>query len=306
MKPTRMKEYLQQHKWVLGILILVITLLWGYAWVLMKSALLYMGAYTFSMFRFGVGSSVLILMVIFLKVGLPPKKYWKHIIIVGILQTAIVFLLVMYGLQFVDAGKSSILLYSMPMWSSILAAIFLREKVTLPKFIGLLMGMVGLLTIVGWDIWAGQSGSVIFGEFLILISAISWGLANVYYRLKLAHLPKLQTSAFQMLFGTIGIVIVTLLTEWGEPVTFNAESIFYILFTGIFASALCFTVWFMVLSVVDMVTATISTLLVPIFGLLFSYLILDESFTTGVLIGSLLIILGIIVSQKFSGKKKSF
>lgn len=296
MKKT-FKTFLPDKKAYLWLLILVITLLWGYAWVLMKESLTYMGPFTFSAFRFGTGAVTLLLVVWILKIGFPPKKYWKHLIIVGILQTGIVFLLVMYGLKFVGAGKASVLLYSMPMWSSLLAARFLGEKVTPAKFAGLFAGMIGLLTILGWDIWAGQSLGVIFGEVLIIIAAISWAIANVYYRLHVQDLPKIQASAFQMFFGAVAISIVTLFMEWGEPLTLNAHSIYYILFTGILASALCFTVWFMVISLIDMVTATLATLLVPIFGLALSSLLLGEKMTVSILIGSGLIIVGIIIAQ---------
>lgn len=290
-------NFLPHKKSTLWIIILIITLLWGYAWVLMKEVLTYMGPFTFSSFRFGTGAITLLLVVWILKIGLPPKRYWKHLVVVGILQTSIVFLFVMYGLEFVGAGKASVLLYSMPIWSSLMAAKFLGEKLTVSKLAGLIIGMLGLLTILGWDIWEGQDFAVIFGEMLIIIAAISWGIANVYYRLHVQDLPKIQASAFQMLFGAIGIIIATLFMEWGEPVTLNAQSIYYILFTGVFASALCFTVWFVVISLLDMVTATIATLLVPIFGLSFSSLLLNEEMTTSILIGSGLIIFGIIIAQ---------
>ncbi|UJL45383.1 DMT family transporter [Virgibacillus sp. NKC19-16] len=292
----KQKSILSKNNVIIWSLILIITLLWGYAWVLMKEVLAYMGPFTFSSFRFGIGALTLLLVVWILKIGLPPRRYWEHLIIVGILQTSIVFLLVMYGLEFVDAGKSSVLLYSMPMWSSLLAVKFLGEKITPAKMTGLLIGMLGLLTILGWDIWSGQRIEVIFGEVLIIIAAISWAIANIYYRLNVQELPKIQASAFQMFFGAVGIIIVTLFMEWGEPVVLNTHSIYYILFTGVLASALCFTVWFFIISKIDMVTATISTLLVPIFGLVFSSILLGEQMSIGVLAGSAFIIIGIIIA----------
>jgi len=295
----------QKHKWALWLLIILITVLWGYAWVHMKASLTYMGPFTFTAFRFSVGALTLLIIVLFLKLGLPPKRYWKHLIIVGLLQTAAVFLLVMFSLRFVEAGKSSVLLYSMPMWSSLLAVKYLGEKLATKQLIGLFTGMVGLLTILGWDIWIGQSPEAIFGEILIIIAAIVWAIANVHYRLHLAQLPKIQASAYQMTFGAIGIIIAALWMEWGEAVHLNAESIYYILFTGIIASALCFTVWYFILSQIDMATATIATLLVPIFGLLFSALILDEKISAGVIVGASLIIVGIVIAQKMRKERTS-
>ncbi|MUV37219.1 putative cystine transporter YijE [Lentibacillus sp. JNUCC-1] len=289
--------YLQQHKWALVLAILIVTLLWGYAWVLMKQALDYMGPFTFSAFRFATGSITLLIVIWIRKTGLPPKQYWKHLTLVGLLQTSIVFLLVMYGLKFVDAGKSSVLLYSMPVWSSFLAAKFLNEKMSPGKVTGLLAGMIGIITIVGWDSIFTDNLQAVFGELLIIVAAFSWGMSNVYYRRHLQNLPQLQVNTWQMTCGTIGIIIAALVMEWGEPIVLNTPSIYYIMFTGVFASALCFTVWFLILSLIDMVTATISTLLVPIFGLLFSSIILNETLTPGVITGSVLIIAGIIIAQ---------
>jgi len=263
----------------------------------MKLALVYMGPFTFSSLRFISGSLTMLFVIWVVKPDLPSKHDWKHLIIVGILQTSVVFLIVMHGLRFVDAGKSSVLLYSMPIWSSLLASKFLQEKVTLTKLFGLITGMIGLLTILGWDIWSKQSIDVIVGECLIIIGAISWAIANIYYRRTLNHVSLIQASTWQMVFGTIGMIFVTLFMEWGEPVTFNIKSIFYILFTGVFGSALCFTAWFLILRLIDMVTATLSTLLVPIFGLLFSFMILDEKLSLSILVGTALIITGIVMAQ---------
>src|SRR5690606_22825728 len=118
-------QQLAKNKIVLWSLILTITILWGYAWVVMKASLELMGPFTFSAFRFGTGTLTLFLVLFLLRMGSPPKKYWKHLAVIGFLQTAVVFLAVMFALKFVEAGKSSVLLYSMPMWSSLLAAKFL-------------------------------------------------------------------------------------------------------------------------------------------------------------------------------------
>lgn len=296
-KLTDITLLIKRNRLFISLAILVITLLWGYAWVIMKQSLTYMGPFTFTSFRFMTGTMTLFLIIFLIKRPFPIKTYWKQLLVVGILQTAIVFLLVMYGLRFVDAGKSSVLLYSMPLWSSLLATKFLNEKLTPLKWTGLIVGLGGLLTIVGWDIWVTNNMSIIIGELLIVIAAFSWSISNIYYRLKLDHLPKLETNAYQMLFGTIGIMIAAFFMESSDPIILNFESVYYILFTGVLASALCFSVWFLIMSLVDIVTATISTLLVPIFGLLLSYLIIDEALTVSILIGSSMIILGIMLVQ---------
>lgn len=297
-----MGKLFSNPRWRIWLLILLITSLWGYGWVPMKAGLAYMGPAMFTAFRFMVGAVTLLLIALFMRLGIPPKAYWKHLVIVGLLQTSAVFLLVMYGLNLVDAGKSSVLLYSMPLWSSLLAIPYLKEKLSTKQLIGLGIGMAGLLTILGWDIWFAQDRMVVLGELLIILGSVIWAIANIYFRLHLQALPKVQSSAYQMTCGAIGILIVALIMEWGEPIIINAASIYDILYSGVIASALCFTVWYVILSKIDMVKATIATLLVPIFGLLFSSLLLEEKITISIMIGAGLIIYGIIIAQ--TGKKR--
>lgn len=61
---------------------------------------------------------------------------------------------------------------------------------------------------------------------LIVAAAFSWAASNTYYRLKLEGMTQLQVSAYQMLFGTIGILAATIVAEWGEPIQLTGASIF--------------------------------------------------------------------------------
>src|SRR5699024_4310411 len=211
-------KFFIKSKWSIWLLILLITSLWGYGWVPMKAGLAYMGPATFTALRFIVGAITLLIIAKVMKLGWPSKKYIKPLIIVGLLQTTAVFLLVMFGLNLVDAGKSSVLLYSMPLWSSLLAVPFLKEKLSLKQLVGLGIGMVGLLTILGWDVWIAQEWTVILGEFLIVFASVIWAIANIYFRIHLQDLPKVQSSAYQMTFGAIALLLVAIMMEAGDPI----------------------------------------------------------------------------------------
>src|SRR5699024_582327 len=113
----------------------------------------------------------------------------------------------------------------------------------------------------------------------------------------------IQMTAFQMLFGTIAIIIVAVIKEWGEPIIINGESIFYILFTAVLTSAIAYTLWFIALTKIDVATAPISTTLSHVFGLTFSSIIIGEKMTVSIIIGSLLIILGIVIAQLTNQRK---
>src|SRR5690625_7897424 len=103
---------------------MITTILWGYAWVVMKMAPDYMGPFMFSSLRFIVGSLTMLFVVWIFRLGFPPREHVLDLIIIGVLQTSIVFLIVMYGLRFVDAGKSSFIFYSMSIWFSLFSLRF--------------------------------------------------------------------------------------------------------------------------------------------------------------------------------------
>ena len=292
--PTKTKT---PNKGVLRLLTLIIVLIWAAAWIFMKIGLAYMGPFTLSALRFISGSATLLILLFFLKRLSVKNMQIRDLVILGFIQTTAVFALVQYGLVFVDAGKTSVLLYSMPIWSAAMAAKFLDEKLSGVKITAMILGAIGLVLIVGFDASAIRDQSVFVGELLVIVAAVFWATANIFYQKKFHDADRIQVNAYQMLFGAIGLTIAAITMEWGEPVEFNAISIFTILFTGILGSAVNFSIWFYLLTVIDTATASISILLVPVFGLILSVIFLDEALTASMIAGSILILSGVFITQ---------
>lgn len=268
----------------------------------MKVVLDYMGPFTFASLRFLSASLFLLIVLFFLKRLSIRNIAIRDLMILGLLQTTAVFLFVTYGMKFVDAGKSSILLYTMPIWSGLLAAKFLDEPLTRTKVISMIFGGIGLLFIFGFDVQS-LSSSALTGQLFIIVAAVSWAVANIFYQRKFSQADRLQVNAYQSLFGAIGLTIVAIVMENDVPIVLNATSIISVLYTGILASAISFTIWFFLLDEVDTATAAMSVLLVPIFGLVFGSIFLNEVITLSTIIGSLFILVGIIFTQ-FSPEKR--
>ncbi|MFB4166129.1 DMT family transporter [Alteribacillus sp. JSM 102045] len=285
---------------LIPISILFLAVSWGYSWSLMKIGLQHMGPFTFSFLRFAIGGVFLLLFLFVFKKGTWKSLYtlkWRHIIILGILQTFAVFGLITYAMLFVDAGKTSIILYTMPIWSSVLAALFLKETVTRKNVSGLLLGISGLSFIIGADLFEQATWQNTIGILLILAASLCWAAANIYFRLNLAGSNQLSVTAFQMIIGSLGLACTAFIFESGQTVQWNGESIFSLLFTGVIASSLCFSIWYYLLSVINTVTVTISTLLVPVFGVLFGHFLLAEELTLSMIVGAFFILMGIFISQ---------
>lgn len=203
----------------------------------------------------------------------------------------------MYGLQYIGAGKGALLLYSMPVWSAVFSVILLKERISSRNITGLIIGIVGLVIILGMDFLIIQNRDILIGEMYIVIAAVAWGFANIYYRKHLDDVPIIQVSAYQMMFGTLGLFIAAYLIEGTLKINWTYEAVYYLLFTGIFASAVAFSLWYYVLKRINTITATVSMMMVPVVGIILSYFMIGEVITMNILIGGLFILFGLYITQ---------
>ena len=137
------------------------------------------------------------------------------------------------------------------------------------------------------------------GELLIIIGAVSWAVSNIWVKKRMIGENVYAVSTLQLTFGTLGLLLLAIPTQGVLNVDWTPYSIYILLFTGVIASAVDFTIWFYLIRKLDINIATFSSLLVPVFGLLFDWLMLGNRPDLGVIIGGVLILAGIYkVSRK--------
>ena len=108
------------------LLVFVITT-WGYSWVLMKMGLGYGEPFTFATWRCAIGGIALMAYLSFKPVKWPRIRKLPDYIMIGLFQTTLMFGLMLYGMKRVTAGKTSVLLYTMPIWTILLVNFYLKE-----------------------------------------------------------------------------------------------------------------------------------------------------------------------------------
>lgn len=278
----------------LYIILLVFTITtWGYSWVLMKMGLGYSEPFTFAAWRCAIGAVSMMIYLSIRPVKWPAMRKLPDYIAVGLFQTTFMFGLMLYGMKYVTAGKTSVLLYTMPIWTILLVNFYLKERLNSRKWIGVTLGTLGILCILGWDTLVNQNMQILLGELLILAGAVSWAVSNIWVKKRMIGEDVYTMSGLQLTFGAIGLALLAAPTEGLFNVDWNAHSIYILLFTGIIASAVDFTIWFYLLKKMDINILTFSSMLVPVFGLLFDWLLLGNPLDPGILVGGLLILGGI-------------
>ncbi|GCL74033.1 DMT family transporter [Paenibacillus naphthalenovorans] len=282
--------------------IVILCLIWGFNWVIMKQANSVFPPVLFAGYRFGLGAAVLLAFYVYKRVPLPDKKDWKWIIACGLLHTTYFNIAIQLSLNEMSAGLTSVLTYSMPLWLTVMAHFWIPgERLTLSKMAGVLLGIAGLF--LALDVhWGGG-----FGAFLLALSSgMAWAVSTVIMKRKLVHCDNMQFTTWQMAVGAVGLYLYSLCFEHGES-RWGIMPVIYIVFAGVIASALAFILWFRILSTLEASKASISLLMVPVIGVLSGYLVLNESLNPATLGGIVCILAGVwlVHAQKPELRKKN-
>ncbi|EFM6017301.1 TPA: cystine transporter YijE [Escherichia coli] len=277
--------------------LVVLTLIWSYSWIFMKQVTSYIGAFDFTALRCIFGALVLFIVLLLRGRGMRPTPF-KYTLAIALLQTCGMVGLAQWALVSGGAGKVAILSYTMPFWVVIFAALFLGERLRRGQYFAILIAAFGLfLVLQPWLLDFSSMKSAI----LAILSGVSWGAsAIVAKRLYARHsrVDLLSLTSWQMLYAALVMSVVALLVpqreiDW-QPTVFWALA-----YSAILATALAWSLWLFVLKNLPASIASLSTLAVPVCGVLFSWWLLGEN--PGAVEGSgiVLIVLALaLVSRK--------
>ena len=270
----------------------VLCLIWGFNFVVMKVANDFFSPELFVTYRFLSGSIVLLAIAFFVKLPVPPKKYWLWIILVGALQIAYGSVALQICFKYLSAGLTAVLNYTMPIWVTILARIFLNEKISAKKIFGVALSICGIILLMADDL----SGNF-FAILLALSAAIAWAISNIMMKIKFVGFNLISLTTWQM---TAGAILLTIYSTFfiETSAIWTPSSIACIAYNGILASALAFFLWIYILSKMEASKASVSILAVPVVGVIGGIIFLNEPLTLVMTIGMAMVFTGIVLVQR--------
>lgn len=204
-----------------------------------------------------------------------PRAEIVPLIWVGLFQGTLWNGLSVFGLAYLEAGRAAVIAFTMPTWATLLAVIFLREAVTPRAVIGLTLGMAGMALLLTPALETLDPASL--GAFLMLGSAISWAIATVIVKATKWTIGPFVLSGWQFLIGLVPLVIATALL--GDPSTlFNldARTGSAFVYSALMPMVYCQAMFFAIVRRLPASLASMSTLMIPPLGVIFSALILGE------------------------------
>ncbi len=269
----------------------ILCLIWGFNFVVMKTASNFFSPEMFVTCRFSLGAAVLLLVAFIRKLPLPPKKLWGWIFLSGAFQISFCSMLVQFCFQFLNAGLVSMLNYTMPVWVTILAYFFLKEPLTAKKIFGIALSIFGVSVLMNVDL----SGRF-FAMLLALLAAVVWAVGNVIMKAKLSGCEPVALTTWQMTIAAILLATYTLIFG-NTQVNWTVTAVACLLYNGILASALAFFIWAYILMHMDASKASISVLAVPVVSVISGVICLGEPLTVTMIFGMAMVLSGIFLVQ---------
>ena len=279
----------------LGLLSLIV-LAWGVNWPITKIIVRDMSPMWSTAFRCGIAAITLAVLLCASRQFVIPKRGDIPVVLsISLLHMSAFSVLVAAGLQFLPAGRAIVLGYTTPIWVTIGARIFLSERITRGKAIGVAMGLAGLGMIFSPGALDWGDRRALIGTGLIMLAAFCWAANIVYVR---AH--RWVSSPFQLVFwqATLAFVVLSLsalLLEGAPQVSWTPKLMGLLLFSGIVCTALAHWAMSVVNRSLPAITTSIGLLATPAFGLVSGIAILGEPVELSLLLALALLIGGVSV-----------
>lgn len=264
----------------------LLSLIWGYNWVVMKQVIQYVDPFDFSAIRAALGAATLFLVLVLLRRPMRVGAV-RQVVLLGLLQTAAFTALIQWALVAGGAGKTAVLVYTMPFWVIPMAWWALGERVRGLQWVSIAIAGAGLVLVL--QPWAmGGSG---FSNLLAVVAGITWAASAVLAkRMRQNHaFDLLGLTAWQMLFGALALCVVALLHP-SRPIDPTPYFFGALFFNAVFATGLAWLLWLYVLQRLSAGMAGLSALGIPLIGALAGWIELGELPNTVELAGMALIV----------------
>ena len=237
-----------------------LSIVWGYNWVVMKEGLRFCDPFVFAALRVALAAAFLLPLLMWSGKQLRPRQI-KGTILLGLFSTTLGLGLPMYALVSGGAGKTAILLYTMPFWVILLAWPILGERIRGMEWLAVALAFAGLGLMVDFQV----VGAKLWSSVIAVVAGISWAGSAIVTRI-MRRSPKFElisVTTWQMIYGAVPLILLALLLP-APPTQWTAAFIAALTYNVVFTSVIGYLLWFYILERLPAGMATIGTLAAPV------------------------------------------
>ncbi len=221
------------------------------------------------------------------------KLYW----IMGIFSFVIPFGLVYWAEQFIPSGLASILFATFPFFVAIFSKIMIREeKVGLGKMIGILVGFVGIYFIFSEGL-EFRLEQYVYGMTAVLVSSAMQGWIAVLIKKQGTRLNPLSMNLLPLIIAGIIMLIWGAVFENTASLKVDSKAVLSVVYLAFFGTVLTFTIYYWLMKRINVIILSLTSFITPIIALILGAVILNEVFSHQVILGSGLVLAGILFAN---------
>jgi drug/metabolite transporter (DMT)-like permease len=291
-------------------MLILLSVLWGGAYFFAGVAVRELPPLTVVLARVFLASIALLPVFWYFGHALPRRlSGWLPFLGMGLLNNVLPFGFIFAGQTQITVGLSSIINAMTPLFTVIVMASFQEERLTAYRIIGVLLGVVGVAVLRGFD--GPLDGSQTLGIALCLAGAFSYGFAALWGRKFLADVPPVKSATCQLMCSTLIMTVVVSVVDrpWTLAVP-SQETVWALVALAVFGTAAAYIVFFQILVRAGASNVMLVTLLIPVTALVLGNVFLGESIQSKEIIGALIIGAGLLfidgrVINRLTGRRAS-
>ena len=281
--------------------LLLLSLLWGSAYLFTRSAVPAVGPAPLVSLRLGI-AALMLLPIVAWRGSLPQLGARPlELFIVGVPFTALPFLMMAWGALHITAGLTAMLTATAPMFAALVARFVLKERLGAWRSGGLALGFAGVLVLMGSGGVSFKTGSGPLAVGAMLGTAMVWSAGASYTRRRMAGIDPMVVTAGSLGLASLALLPLAWVTWPATPP--GTRAWIEMAFLGIASSGLGMWMYFRLLARIGAVRAMSVTFLSPIVAMVSGALYLGEALTPQMLLGCAVVLLGTAMSLGLVGPR---
>jgi drug/metabolite transporter (DMT)-like permease len=274
------------------ILLAAVSLFWGINWPIMKIILRDIPPLYFrsiSLILAGIG-----LLIVARAGGHAleiPKSAWRPLVWISFFNIAAWNCLVIYGVSLIPSGRAALLGYTMPIWGSLLSVWILGERIVWPRVASLILGLTGIAVLMGESFDVLRAASL--GTGCMILAAWSWAIGIVLLKRLSVPMPTIVLTAWSLVFGGLPLLAAAIPLETSRLIMPGTTATLGVIYTIFLNFMLCYWAWNRIVLMLPVSVSSLSSLGVPLIGVISGSLLLNEALGWREAIAAALILLSI-------------
>jgi drug/metabolite transporter (DMT)-like permease len=282
--------------------LLLLGAIWGGSYLFIRVASPVLRPFPLVFIRLALGGGVLLAAALMMKRSIPWRRHGRSYLIAGLVNCALPFSLISIAALNLTASFSAMLNATTPIFTAVIAAFWLKDRLTTAKIVGLTCGLLGVAVIVGWQPTPLDAVGLLSAGMLIA-SSVCYAAGAVYSKKVFQNADPISTSVGQLLSGGIWVLPLALVDPPRAALT--PAALASALGLGLLSTAFGYLIYFRLLNASGATATASVTFLIPFFSSVWGAVVLGETIHANEVIGFGAILVGLTLVTEMLARRSA-